>query len=390
MAARKFLVPIDFTKNEIQNAALQNLASAPGTPVEGQMYWDTVGHRAYFWNNNASAWQLKATDSDLLQGQNSAYHLARANHTGTQTASTVSDLATVVQGYRLDQFAAPNASVAFNGQKITGLGTPTGSTDAVTKAYVDTLAQGLTPKPTAQVATAAVLAACTYANGAAGVGATLTGNSNGALTVDAYAVLLNDLVMVKNQASGFQNGLYTQTQLGDASHPFILTRHVDMDQATEFAGAFIAVENNGATTLNTLWLCNVAASITVGTTAVTFTQLNPTTGVVQGNGISISGTTITFLPDPAAGKGLLVTSAGAALDTAVAVRKFAIDVGDGSSASIVITHNLGTLDVTVALYNKSSPFSEADCDVQHTSTNTVTLVFAVAPTAAQYRAVVHG
>jgi hypothetical protein len=65
--------------------------------------------------------------------------LARANHTGTQTASTISDFDTQVRTSRLDQMAAPTASVALNSQKITGLGTPTANTtDAATTAYVDT------------------------------------------------------------------------------------------------------------------------------------------------------------------------------------------------------------------------------------------------------------
>lgn len=64
--------------------------------------------------------------------------LARANHTGTQTASTVSDFDTQVRTSRLDQMAAPTTSVSANNQKITNLGTPTASTDASTKAYVDT------------------------------------------------------------------------------------------------------------------------------------------------------------------------------------------------------------------------------------------------------------
>ena len=64
---------------------------------------------------------------------------ARANHTGTQLAATVSDFDTQVRTSRLDQMAAPTASVALNAQKITGLGTPTANTtDAATTAYVDT------------------------------------------------------------------------------------------------------------------------------------------------------------------------------------------------------------------------------------------------------------
>ena len=64
--------------------------------------------------------------------------LARANHTGTQAASTISDFDTQVRTSRLDQMAAPTAAVSANSQKITNLGTPTSNTDASTKAYVDT------------------------------------------------------------------------------------------------------------------------------------------------------------------------------------------------------------------------------------------------------------
>ena len=64
--------------------------------------------------------------------------LARANHTGTQTASTISDFDTQVRTSRLDQMAAPTASVSLNSQKITNLATPTLTGDAATKAYVDT------------------------------------------------------------------------------------------------------------------------------------------------------------------------------------------------------------------------------------------------------------
>lgn len=66
----------------------------------------------------------------------------RANHTGTQLASTVSDFNTAVRTNRLDQMATPTASVAMGSQKITGLATPTAATDAVTKAYADALGGG--------------------------------------------------------------------------------------------------------------------------------------------------------------------------------------------------------------------------------------------------------
>ena len=250
--SKLFLTPINLNQNQLLNAAIQNLASAPSTPVVGQIYFDTVLNAVREWDG--TAWTNKATDSLLLQGQNGAYYLSRANAPGTQLASTISNLNATVIAYTLDTFAAPVASVSMNSQKITNLATPTLATDATTKAYVDATVQGLQQKPSAMVATAAALPANVYANGASGVGATLTASANGVLTVDGYVVLLNDVVLVKNEATTANNGLYTVTTLGTASVKYVLTRHVDMDQATEFAGAFIAAESNGT----------VTATVTVG------------------------------------------------------------------------------------------------------------------------------
>jgi hypothetical protein len=90
------------------------------------------------------------------------------------------------------------------------------------------------------------------------------------------------------------------------------------------------------------------------------------------------------------GGGLKVNADDIVIDTAVVVRKFPVDVGDGSSTSITVTHNLGTKDVTATVYDNTTPFSEVEVDVRHTTINTLTLVFSVAPSAAQYRCVVHG
>lgn len=383
--AKLFLTPIDLNKNELQNARVQNLGSAPGSPVAGQLYYDTGSNQLFYWNG--TTWVNNAT---LLNNQNAAFYLARANHTGTQLAATISDFTTTALAFRLDQFAAPTASVSLNSQKITNLAAPTVATDAATKGYVDTAVQGLDQKPSAQVATIAALPANTYANGAVGVGATLTANANGVLTVDSYAVLLNDLVLVKNEAASANNGLYTVTTLGTAGVPYVLTRHAQMDQTNEFGGAFVPVENKGTTTANTLWLANVAETITVGTTAVTFTQLNAATAVTAGNGINVAGNVVSGVVDPAAGAGLALTAAGFKLDVAVAVRKFAQAFGDGSSVAYVITHNLNTQDVEVSVFLASGTFAEVECDVEHTSVNTITLRTAVAPTSNQYRVVVHG
>ncbi len=216
----------------------------------------------------------------------------RANHSGSQTASTISDFSTVVQGYRLDQFAQPTAALNFNGQRLTNLGAATSANDAVRKAEFDAMVQGLQQKPTATVATTAALPGYTYANGTAGVGATLTASGNGALSVDGYAVQTGDLVFVKND--GAKNGLYTVTQPGSAGTPYILTRHVDMDTSGEFVGAFIPVENLGTVNANTLWLTSTTGAITVGTTSIAFVQLNGATSISASSPLSFTGNTLSL------------------------------------------------------------------------------------------------
>jgi len=126
--AKDVLVNKNYNKNEIQNVRIQNLAVAPLAPVLGQLYFDTVLNAMRNWDG--AAWTLPATDSLLLQGQNGAYYRARANHTGTQLAATISDFDTQVRTNRLDQMADPTADVDLNNQKIINLANGTVATDA--------------------------------------------------------------------------------------------------------------------------------------------------------------------------------------------------------------------------------------------------------------------
>ena len=96
----------------------------------------------------------------------------------------------------------------------------------------------------------------------------------------------------KDQALAFQNGLYVVTQVGSGVLPFILTRHTDMDLAAEYSGAFIPVGLGGTANANTLWLANPTTPVTVGTTAIPFTQLNSATAITAGNGFTLTGNTI--------------------------------------------------------------------------------------------------
>jgi hypothetical protein len=101
-----------------------------------------------------------------------------------------------------------------------------------------------------------------------------------------------DIVLVKDEVAAANNGLYTVTQPGSATAPYILTRHVDMDAGGEYSGAFVPVGADGTINANTLWLANPTTPVTPGTTAIPFTQLNAATSYTPGNGISIAANVI--------------------------------------------------------------------------------------------------
>jgi hypothetical protein len=108
----------------------------------------------------------------------------------------------------------------------------TESTDFVTKAYVDAMAEGISWHEVVNYATTEPLPSCTYNNGVNGVGATLTANQNGRLVVDGANVVTGQSILVKNQVNAAQNGIYKVTEQGaDSTTAFVLTRRQDADNS---------------------------------------------------------------------------------------------------------------------------------------------------------------
>ncbi len=126
----------------------------------------------------------------------------------------------------------------------------------------------------AKYTTIAPIATVTYANGTAGVGATLTNNDGGfpALSVDGATPVTGNRILVKDQALGQHNGIYVLTQ-DDAtnSQNFILTRAIDNDEADEVDATIVAIEEGG-TESGTAWISNPVGTVTMGTTAIPWSE----------------------------------------------------------------------------------------------------------------------
>jgi hypothetical protein len=368
--AKKFLVSIDLNGNEILNANLQNLAAAPGTPGVGRVYFDTVLGAPYQWNG--TAWialdASKVPNAYIPLAKLATDPLARANHTGTQLASTISNFDTQVRTSRLDQMSAPIASVSLNSQKIISLLDPTLAQDAATKNYVDTTsaaavqsaAAGIDSKPSVRVIATSNIA--------------LTGIQ----TIDGVSCVAGDRVLATGQTTTAQNGVYVV-----AAGAWV--RATDADATGEITpGAFWFVEE-GTANNKTQWRCNNTGVITLGTTAITIVQFGAAQTFIGGAGMSLTGNTF----DVGAGTGIVVGADTVSVDTTVVARKYAATVGTGAATSIVVTHNLASSDVVVSVREVATN-NEIECDVQNTSANTVTLGFAVAPSTNSIRVSVVG
>jgi hypothetical protein len=286
--SQKFYTAIDLNQNEIQNVVVQVLASDPGAPANGQVWI------------NSTSWTLKAR----LNG-------------------------VTIQLGRLDQLSAPTASLDLNSQRIVNLGDPTGSTDAATKQYVDNAISGLKWKADVRVATTAN-------------GALATAFANGQ-TVDGVVLATGDRILIKNQTTGSENGIYVVQAAGAP------TRATDADTAAELLQAAVFVREGTGNADKAFVVTNDA--ITLGTTALTWTQFA---------GTGAGGT----------------------------VNKFSAAVGDGSATQIDVAHNFGSRDVDVQVYRNSTPWDTVFCDVERPDANTARLRFSSAPAANAYRVVV--
>jgi hypothetical protein len=245
---------------------------------------------------------------------------------------------------------------------------PVNNTDIVNKQYADAIASGIHFHEAVELATTTALPANTYNNGTSGVGATLTANANGALSVDSTLTVVGNRILVKNEAAGANNGVYTVTQVGSAGTPYILTRATDFDSAGTGVdqideGDFFLV-TSGTVNVNTAWVQQTPPPITVGTTAIVFQQFSAPITYTAGTGLSESptytfnianiGTAGTY--GSASAVPVFVTNAQGQV-TSVTNTAIAIDASQVSSGMLAVAQggtNIGSYTTGDILYASAS------------------------------------
>jgi hypothetical protein len=411
---------LDLNKNEIQNARVQNLASAPSSPVEGQMYYDTTLHQFGVYQNGTWTYLAAGTANAVTQSGNSGssgrmkvsagadrtiqdyaggagivksdangvvsaatagtdYVTAASTNTLTNKTFDANGTGNTISNIETADFAS--GVIDTDGTLSANSDTKLASQKAI-KTYVDSTTQGLKWKEPVRVATAAALPTNTRS------GNVLTASSNGSINsagIDGVTDLaLNERVLVKDEATASKNGLFYVSQVGDASNPWTLTRATDADSSAEILGMVVDVRE-GTVNQDTAWVLT-NDTVTLNTTSLTYVDY------IKAN-VPSATTSIS-------GKVQLATQAEteAKTDTSKAVVpadlvsfpiKKTFTIGDGSTTALVVTHNLNTRDVVV-MVRDASTHDEILVDVQMTSVNTVTLTFAVAPASNAYKVVVIG
>jgi hypothetical protein len=387
--------PVDLVKNELRNAVVQNLGTAPAAPVKGLLYFDSTANILYWYNGTAwvAAQGTTVTPSDTaptteavgdapVAGVSALYSrgdhkhgmpsfaavtveqtfgsassngastsLARADHAhGNPTHDNAAHAAV-----SLSALAIPTGDLNMGTFKITGLGTPTNNNDAANKIYVDGAINGLAWKDTVRLASTA--------------NAALTGN----ISIDGVTTAAGDRILLKNQTAPAENGIWVASATAWA-------RAQDADTEADVLGAAVFV-TAGTTNGDTAWIMTTNAPITVATTGLVWTQFGAGAAYIAGSGLTLTGSTF----DVGAGTGITVAADTVAVDTTVIAtqtyvttvitgmaKKFAAAL-TGTASPETVTHNLNTRDVTVQVLNGATPYTAVVVDWDATTVNAITI-----------------
>ena len=221
----------------------------------------------------------------------------------------ISDFDAGVRANRLDQMAAPTSSVSLNSQTITNLSDPVNTQDAATKGFVEATSQGLDVKDSVKVATTANITISTALN---------SGDS-----IDGVTLADNDRVLVKDQSTASQNGIYIV-----GSSP---ARSSDLAAGADAAGMFTFVEQGTVNADNGFVCTSNKGSAVVGTNNLTFAQFSGAGQITAGDGLDKSGNTLSI--DLKANGGLVIESTEIGVDLAASSITGTLAISDGGTGA---------------------------------------------------------
>lgn len=311
---------LDLVKNELRNTAIQNLGSAPSSPVKGQIYYDTSNNTLFFWDG--TIWQsTKASGAAVGYGASTAetaFGTAKADGVATTVARSdhqhgnpVHDAA-AHSAIPVSALAAATGTVNLGSQLITNLLAPVSGTDAANKTYVDNTTQGLDAKPSVRAASTANIAAL-----------------SGTGTFDGIALIAGERILVKDQTTQSANGIYV-VAAGAWS------RATDMDSWAEVPSAYVWVEQ-GTAQADTGWVVTADQGGTLGTTNITWTQFSGAGQITAGAGLTKTGNTIDVV---AGDTSLTVAADSVAVNTGVIATVASLTAKADTSTAITAGNGL--------------------------------------------------
>lgn len=390
--ARQFLTPIDLNKLELQNARIQNLGSDPNPAVAGQIYYNTVDSQLKYYNGSASAWQVIGQSVEQLE-------------------DAVADLITAGNGISVDyNDGAGTLTIANTG--VTSLLGTTNEVDVSASAGAVTISlpSTINANTTGNAATATTL----ETSRAISLGGDLSGSAsfNGGSDITINATIQANSVALGTDTTGDYvagatagTGISVSGSGGEGSN--LTISNTGVLSLTGTANEVTVSASAGNITVGLPDNVTVAGDLTVDgnlTVSGSTTYLNTATLQVEDNKVLLNSNTT---GSPSVDAGIEVERGDAAnaeffwdesearwsasngSATYVAALKYSANVGNNSSTSFAITHNLGTRDVTVNVYDNTT-YETVEVDIARTNANTVTVTFAVAPSTDAYRVVITG
>jgi len=238
----------------------------------------------------------------------------------------------------------------MNSQKITGLADPTLAQDAATKAYVDALVNGTDWKQSVRVATTAN-------------GTLATAFANGQ-TVDGVTLVIGNRILLKDQTTGAENGIYTVNASGAP------TRATDADSNPEVTAGMALFVSEGTTNGNSQWKLTTDDPITIGTTALVFAQIGAATSYTNGTGLNLAGNTFS-------------------INQALVSTQYSATFGDGTSTSFNIDHNLNSVRKIIVGFIKESNGEPYVFDWTYSTANRIIVTAPTAPASNEFRVTIN-